>query len=305
MTSTLVNETAGDFADSYQHHRISSGGVTLHVVEAGPPDGTPVVLLHGFPTSWRLWREQIPALSAAGHRVFAIDQRGFGDSDKPQRVEDYRATRLMGDVVTVMNSLGVKRAHLVAHDWGAFVGWMLASLMPHRVDHFVVMSVGHPAVLARPTVEQRERSWYMLLYQFEEAEAILKRDNWRLLRDLYDGERDAAQFLADLRRPGALRAGLNWYRANRHPRLELEKLPKLPPVQAPTLGIWGAGDKALAEEGMQLSGAHVAGPWRYVRVEDAGHYIPVDAPEVVSDLILSHLGSHAATEPVPVRRRRY
>src|SRR6056297_3364321 len=106
-----------------EHERIDAGEVSLHVATAGPADGDPVVLLHGFPEFWYGWRHQIPALADAGYRVIAPDQRGYNTSDKPDGFEAYTVDRLAGDVVGMLDELGVERARFVGHDWGAAVLW--------------------------------------------------------------------------------------------------------------------------------------------------------------------------------------
>ena len=128
-------------------------------------EGRPVILLHGFPDSGRLWRNQVPVLAAAGFRVIVPDLRGYGRSDKPGAVGSYSLPALAGDVMAVLSDAGAERAHLVGHDWGAALGWILASMVPDRVDHLAVLSVGHPSTFRR-TLEQNEKSWYMLLFQF-------------------------------------------------------------------------------------------------------------------------------------------
>ena len=115
--------------------------------------GRPVVLLHGFPDSGRLWRYQVPALAAAGFQVIVPDLRGYGRSDKPEAVEAYSMSLLAGDVMAILTDLEIGKAQIVGHDWGAALAWALASFAPGRVDHLVVLSVGHPATFRR-TLEQ-------------------------------------------------------------------------------------------------------------------------------------------------------
>ncbi|MCU0465000.1 MAG: alpha/beta fold hydrolase, partial [Anaerolineae bacterium] len=102
-----------------EHHLIKTNGITLHVVTAGPADGQPVVLLHGFPEFWYGWKEQIPALAAAGYRVIVPDQRGYNQSDKPKGVEQYTLDKLTGDIAGLLDALGYADAYIVGHDWGA------------------------------------------------------------------------------------------------------------------------------------------------------------------------------------------
>jgi pimeloyl-ACP methyl ester carboxylesterase len=273
--------------------RVAGDGVTLAVADEG--EGPAVVLLHGFPDSSRLWRNQVPVLVGAGFRVVVPDLRGFGESDRPDAVEAYAIRHSVADVAAILDALEIERAHVVGHDWGAAVAWLFTAFLPARVDRLVALSVPHPATLRERTIEQREKAWYQLWFQFPGvAEEVLPRDDWKLMRELLRGAGDIEQYVADLSRPGALTAALNWYRANAAPQRELEQMPPLPPVAAPTLGIWSSGDNYLTEERMLRSGEHVSGPWRYERVEGASHWLQLDAPERVSELLLEFLGASSA-----------
>jgi pimeloyl-ACP methyl ester carboxylesterase len=265
----------------------TADGISLHVQVEG--EGTPVVLLHGFPDSSYLWRHQIPALVAAGHRVIAPDLRGFGASDKPQEAAAYRITTSAADVVAILDALQLERAHVVGHDWGAGLAWVVAGLHPARVDRLVALSVGHPNTQV-PTVEQREKAWYMLWFQFEGlAEELVPRDDWKLLREWTRGNGDLDRYVEDLARPGALTASLNWYRANVPPQRELAPRRPFPAIAAPTLGVWSSGDDYLLEAPLKASGEHVTGGWRYERVEGASHWLQLDRPERVNELLVEFL----------------
>jgi pimeloyl-ACP methyl ester carboxylesterase len=268
--------------------RLLGAGIELAVLDEG--DGPAVLLLHGFPDSHRVWRNQIPALVGAGFRVIAPDLRGFGESDKPAEVEAYGFRHSIADVVAILDALGVDRARPVGHDWGAGLAWAVAVFAPDRVEKLVVMSVGHPNTQRDPTVEQREKSWYMLLFQFEGvAEELLMKDDWKLVREWLRGNGDLDRYVSDLARPGALTAALNWYRANLRPERELGPSRDFPSVAASTLGVWSSGDDYLLEEPMLRSAEHVTGPWRYERIERASHWLQLDAPERVNDLLLEFL----------------
>jgi pimeloyl-ACP methyl ester carboxylesterase len=268
--------------------RIEGDGVSLSVVDEGA--GQPVVLLHGFPDSSYVWREQIPALVAAGKRVVAPDLRGFGESDRPQEVEAYRMSHLVADVVAVLDALEIARADVVGHDWGAGLAWVLAARVPERVHRLVVMSVGHPNAGRPPSVAQREKSWYMLLFQFEDtAEALLAQSDWKLAREWLRGNGDVDRYLVDLARPGALTAALNWYRANVSPEREVGAPKAFPEVRAQTLGLWSSGDDYLLEEQMVGSAEHVTGGWSYTRIDGASHWLQLDAPERINELLAAFL----------------
>ena len=149
-------------------------GLELEVTVEG--SGEPVVLLHGWPDSSRLWRHQIEALTAAGRRVIAPDLRGMGGSDRPASVEGYRVKHAVADVLAVLDAVGAPQADVVGHDFGAAVAWATASFVPDRVRRLAVLSVGHPLAFRAAGLDQRALSWYMLLFQFEGvAEAVVRR----------------------------------------------------------------------------------------------------------------------------------
>ena len=130
----------------------------------------------------------------------------------------------------------------------------------------------------------------MLLFQFEGvAEELLTKDDWKLAREWLRGDGDVDRYLADLARPGALTAALNWYRANVPPDRELKPPREFPSVSVPTLGIWSTGDRYLTEEQMVRSAVHVTGAWRYERIEGASHWLQPDAPAWTNALLLDFL----------------
>jgi pimeloyl-ACP methyl ester carboxylesterase len=268
--------------------RVDVGGVRIKYEATG--EGHPVLLLHGFPDSGRLWRHQVPVLVQAGFQVIVPDLRGYGRSDKPADVEAYALPALAGDVLAVMSDAGVDRAHVVGHDWGAAVAWGLGALAADRVDHLVVMSVGHPATMRRAGgYEQYEKSWYMLLFQFAGvAEQWLSANEWANFR-AWSGHPDADAVIAELEENGSLTPALNYYRANLPPESWLLPGGALPPVSAPTMGMWSSGDMALTERQMTASAQNVEGGWRYERLDGPGHWMQLEAAEEVSRLLIDFL----------------
>jgi len=273
---------------------VDLGDVWLNVASAG--SGRPVVLLHGFPDSWRLWRHQIRLLAAAGHRVIAPDLRGFGRSSRPSDVADYRTNVLVGDLTGLLDSTGVERAAVVGHDWGAVLAWRLAGSLPQRVDRLVAVSVGHPAANTSGAPDQQERSRYLRWFLPPGvAERMLPRDDWRLFRDWgwHGAERNTDpncdRQIDDLSRPGALTAGLNWYRANLGSALSTEQHDKaMAAISCPTMGVWSTGDQFLTEAQMTRSEQFVTGPWRYERLT-CDHWVPVHAADELGHLLLDFL----------------
>jgi pimeloyl-ACP methyl ester carboxylesterase len=190
---------------------IDVNGIRMYVEDHG--EGAPVLLIHGWPDSGRLWRHQVPVLVASGYRVITPDMRGLGRSERPAEVAGYRLPNVVADVSALLDHLGIEAAYVVGHDWGAAVAWFTAMLCPARVRKLTAISVPHP--LAPPTLRQYEMAWYQLFFQFTDvAEATVAHDDWAWLRTFSRGYGDLEQAIADLSRPGALTASLNWYRAN-------------------------------------------------------------------------------------------
>lgn len=268
---------------------VAANGLSFPVVDVG--SGPVVLLLHGFPDSRFLWRNQIDPLVQAGFRVIAPDLRGFGDAPKPPAVEDYRLPVVAPDVIGMLDALGVAKARVVAHDWGAALAWYLAMANADRVDRLVALSVGAIGNSGTTTLAQREKSWYFLFFQFDGvAEAWLTRDNWRLFKEWTRGQGDTERHLKDLSRPGALTAALNWYRANVRPQAPPENPPPPPPkIACPVMGIWSDGDPFLTEAHVRNSPERLSGTWRYERIEGAGHWMMLDKPAELNRLLLDFL----------------
>jgi len=279
-----------------EHRRLDVGGLTLHVALDGPADGPLVLLLHGFPEFWYAWRHQLPALAAAGFRVAAPDQRGYGESDKPSGLSAYTREALVGDVVGLIGALGRERATLVGHDWGGAVAWWTALQHPDRVDRLAVLNIPHPAVFARAALTSRQalRSWYILFFQLPWLpERLLARQDHRRLLGLLVAmsapgaftEEDLARYREALARPAALTSMLAWYRA------ALRRWPgRLPRrrVSAPTLIIWGRRDRALGAE-LAAPSLALCDAGRLLELEEAGHFVALDAAERVNQALLAFL----------------
>lgn len=290
------------------------GQVELAVTEAGPVDGPPVLLLHGFPDNRHLWSHQVQALAAAGHRVLAPDLRGFGDSDRPGDVASYALPLLVGDLVGLLDRLGVQRTAVVGHDWGAVLAWVFTTAHPERVERLVAVSVGHPGARAGAGLLQQLKGAYVLVFLVPGlAERLLPAARWFWLRRFAWGGADPrstptlADQIADLSRPGALPAALAWYRANVPPPRRPRWLRGLrrhgatapgptaspsPPrrrVAVPVMGVWSSADPVLTERQMTGSARFVSGPWRYERIDGAGHWLPAVAAPQLSALLVDFL----------------
>jgi len=260
-------------------------GIEMHVVVTG--SGPDVLLLHGFPDSHELWRHQIPALVGAGFRVIAPDLRGFGLTEIPKGgVAAYRADQLVADVVSLLDVLGVTTVRLVAHDWGAVIGWLFAIKHPERIDRYVAISVGHPTSYARGGFKQKLMGWYILMFQLRGlAEWLFSFNDFALFKRLSGFPQELPNWRADLGRPGRLTAAMSYYRANAALILPFDR----GNVGVPVTGIWSSEDVALAERQMVNSAQFCKAGWRYERIDGVGHWLPLEAPERLNPLLLEYL----------------
>jgi pimeloyl-ACP methyl ester carboxylesterase len=259
---------------------VDVGGLAFPVLDYG--EGSPVLLLHGFPDDRFLWRHQATALASAGLRVIAPDLRGFGDAPRPQDPADYGLDIAAKDVIGILDALRIGQVQLVGHDWGAALGWRIAAQYPARVSRYVAISVGAPG--APPTAEQRERSAYMGFFRQPGAEPELQRDNWKRFREFMRNAPDTDRSIERLSRPGALTAALNWYRAANR-----ASATPPPPVTCPVLAIWSDGDAYLTEEHIRSSGERIKGPFEYKKISGASHWVMLEKPDELNRMLLAFL----------------
>jgi pimeloyl-ACP methyl ester carboxylesterase len=281
-----------------------SDDLVFDVLVAGPVDGEPVILLHGFPeTSW-CWRHQLPALAGAGYRGVAPDQRGYSPGARPDAVEAYGQLALQADVLAIADSLGFERFHLVGHDWGGAVAWQVAGRHPHRLRTLTVLSTPHPQAFRRAlfggdqpaaersTGDQAQRSSYFDVFRAEGSELGMLENDAAGLRMVFQAtglsERDAQPYIDALATPDALRAALNWYRA-----ASLTDTEGLGPITMPTLYVWSTNDPALGSEAAEATAACVEGPYRFEVLDGVSHWISEHAPDEVNRLLLEHFASVA------------
>jgi pimeloyl-ACP methyl ester carboxylesterase len=268
-------------------------GLTFDVVDSGPPDGPPVVLLHGFPANPRSWDRVTPTLVEAGHRVLVPAQRGYSPGARPLHRRDYRLGELVDDVVALADQAGLDRFAVAGHDWGAPVAWALAARHPQRISALAALSVPHPRAFLRALAgAQLVRSWYMIFFQLPRVpEAVLGSPlAVKLLeRSGLDGAL-AADYVDYLRAPGAFSAALNWYRAL---PFDAAGADQPGPVSVPTLFLWSTNDPFLSRRGAEHCADWVRGPYRFELIEGASHWLPEMEPHRVASLIVDHLANHS------------
>jgi pimeloyl-ACP methyl ester carboxylesterase len=278
-------------------HDVAANGLTFSVRSAGPADGRPVLLLHGFPQNSWCWRSQLDVLGDAGYRAVAPDQRGYSPGARPVEVADYAAANLVADVVALADALDMETFDLVGHDWGGMVSWLTAARHPDRVRSLSVVSTPHPLALRLALFsedpEQANRTGFTDAYrQLEVPETLLlgPDGSGTGLRTLLASSGLAAEavdaYVKPLTQPGALTAALNWFRA-----MTGDEVAHLPAVTVPTLYVWSTGDAALGRTAAEATAVYVSGPYTYVVLEGVSHWIPESAPDQLSEPLMAHLSS--------------
>ena len=271
-------------------------GLNLHVVEAGDEGAPLLILLHGFPEFWWAWRHQITPLADSGYHVVVPDMRGYNTSDKPQEVSAYTIDILTADVIALADAFGADRFDLVAHDWGAVIGWWVAAKHPDRLKRVVLMDGPHPDVWGKQAMKhptQALKSTYVAFFQLPWVpEATLGSFDNAGLKAMIRGsakpdtfEPGALEHYSEAwSHPGSVTAMLNYYRALRERPKESEPARLSPP----TLILWAADDVFL-EKHVAEAGLALCDDGKLEMVEGASHWLHIEQPERINARVLEWL----------------
>jgi pimeloyl-ACP methyl ester carboxylesterase len=237
-----------------------------------------------------MWGRQLSALAEAGFRAVAPDQRGYSAGARPSDVESYAANLLTGDALALMDVRGAHRFHLVGHDWGGQLAWLIAAANPDGVATLTTLSRPHPAAFARATAEDEEqakRSRHHKTFREKDAAQRIRAEDFRTLRIALEqaavAPQDIAVYLETLRAPGALEAAINWYRANNI------AFASVPAVSVPTLYVWGTGDATVGRRAAELTKQFVKCAYQFVEIERGSHFIVDQFPDRIAQLMIAHL----------------
>jgi len=277
---------------------VHTAGLRFHVQTCGDPASRKLALcLHGFPEISYSWRHQLPALAEEGYLVWAPDLRGYGKTDRPTQMNDYSLELLAEDVGQLIDASGAESTMLLAHDWGGVIAWHFAIHRIREFDRLVIMNLPHPGVIdaQERNFKQLLRSWYILFFQLPWLPEFLL--GLRGAKAIGDGFRDMAVnkhrfpeedlevYREAARQPGALRAMVNYYRAYvRGGGLKRQRELGYPPVETPTLMLWGERDIALGKE-------LTYGTEKYVKqltlryLPNASHWVQQDDPDTVNAML--------------------
>uniref|UniRef100_A0A0B7B2E3 AB hydrolase-1 domain-containing protein n=2 Tax=Arion vulgaris TaxID=1028688 RepID=A0A0B7B2E3_9EUPU len=277
--------------------------VRIHYVASGPEDKPLMLFIHGFPEFWYSWRNQIREFQK-DYRVVAIDQRGYGDSDKPAGIDAYTIKKLLSDTKQIITALGYKSCTLVSHDWGGIVAWSFSRHHADMVDKLIVMNCP-PAKIIQRLIQtdnnQFKSSWYMFFFQLPYLpELYLQHKNYEFIDVIFAGsterkhafsgmmENPLTQEKADaykymLSQPGAVTPTINYYRAGlRSPNQSLTFDMN---CTMPVLLIWGNKDIALSSNVPELVEKENNPNITVRQIPDSGHFVQMDTPDIVNKIM--------------------
>jgi pimeloyl-ACP methyl ester carboxylesterase len=279
---------------TWQHQFIDTNGIRLHYVTQGT--GPLLLCLHGFPEFWYSWRHQIPVF-ADSFTVVALDLRGYNDSDTPEAVRDYAMTELVKDIEGVIMGLGYDRCFLAGHDWGGAIAWNVAYDRSDLIEKLMILNCPHPQRfmdgLSYPG--QWFRSAYMAFFQLPWLpETVLKMNDYQFLLQAFDNlavnrsaisETDMQAYKTAIAKPGALQAGLNYYRNLFSPPLWRREWPIL---EVPTLMIWGEDDPAF-ESTLAADTEDYVRDFHLRYIPQCGHWVTQEYPDLVNQYMAEFL----------------
>ncbi|WP_157729846.1 alpha/beta fold hydrolase [Bacterioplanes sanyensis] len=266
----------------------------------GEPGNPLVVLLHGFPECWATWRHQIAPLVNAGYRVLVPNMIGYGHSDKPSKIADYRMDMICDDVRAVIRAAGYERCHLVGHDWGGAIAWWFGIHYSDELLSLSILNAPHPRAFLsqlRSSPKQLLKSWYIFFFQLPWLpEWVIRMGNYRMLADAIKTTsnpgayqpQDWQQLNEHWRIPGALTAKLNYYRAMLRYR---PKIAGKAMVSAPTQILWGEKDLALTLSMAESSQQRTVNG-RLITYPDATHWLAHDKPQEINERLLEWIAQH-------------
>ena len=287
---------------------LKSGDLKFTAIEQG--EGPLVLCLHGFPDCYHSFRHQLPFLAAHGYRAVSVSLRGYEPSSQPAD-GDYSLESIANDVISFIDQLGEDKAHLIGHDWGAAITYTVGAIAPERFHSLTTMAVPHSGRFVNEAFfkpKQALLSWYMLFFQLRGiADFTVKRNDfafirwlWRVWSPGWQPEESAlAEVVDTLRQPGVQRGALAYYREALSPK----QLPLTPArraanayrVPVPTLALTGRDDgcidcdifQALCREEDFPNGLQTR------VVENAGHFLHQEQPDIVNALLLEWLSRHS------------
>jgi pimeloyl-ACP methyl ester carboxylesterase len=255
--------------------------------------GDAVILLHGFPETSRMYYDLIPVLVSEGYKVVAPDQRGYSQGARPPKISDYSIDKLSQDVIDIADAFQFEKFHLVGHDWGSAVGWATAALYSERIISWTALSVPHLDAFfdaINTDKDQQQKSQYIKFFKKPILpELYFKIFGYTYLKNIWrkSSQLEIEKYLEVFKQRGALKASLNWYRANMNNEDKF-----IGDITTPTLIIYGLKDMAIGEKSVDESEKYLTGDYKIEKLK-AGHWLIQESFEAVSNSILQHLNTHS------------
>jgi pimeloyl-ACP methyl ester carboxylesterase len=283
--------SAAEAPDTIRHEFHYANGLRFHVAAAGEGDQL-ALCLHGFPELWYSWRHQMPLLASLGYRVWAPDLRGYGETDRPDRMADYSVETLMDDVAGLIDAAKPSSVLLLVHDWGGVIATFFATRKLRALDRLVLLNIPHPAAARKQAGwRQRMRSWYALFFQIPGLpEALLRSRIDRMFQETSRRAEafrpeDVAVYQKNVRRPGAAKAMIDYYRALvRGGGFRRQNELGYPPIEVPTLMLWGTDDVALGVE-LTFGTDEFIPDFTLRYLPGVGHWVQQEAPDQVNAML--------------------
>jgi pimeloyl-ACP methyl ester carboxylesterase len=274
---------------------IDANGIRFHCLTDGA--GPLVLLLHGFPQSSYEYRHLVPALARAGYRAVAPDMRGYGDTSRPARIEDYALQTLGDDIAALVDALGESKAHVLGHEWGGIVAAEAALSHPDKVDRLILVNAAPAITLGRAihhSRRQRIRSSYVLFYRIPRLpEWLLTAGHGRvmsfLLSDRAFSDEDVAVYRDAICQPRAAWAGLAYYRSiARTIKDDADRL-RGKRITSPALILWGERDRTLRRDLALRLDKQFTNPPRKVFFPDVGHWVIEARPDEIARIVIGFI----------------
>lgn len=287
-----------------RHRFIEAKGLTFEVFEAGEGDRL-ALLLHGFPEHAVMWRHLVAPLVAMGYRVWAVNQRGYGATSRPEGREAYSLDALTGDVAALIDASGARVVTLIGHDWGGMIAWVVAIRRLRPLERLIVINIPHPLCFkaALRGLRQKLKSLYAAIFQIPVLPDLLLSAGRGYLTGILI-RRAAGRpsvippavmdiYRENIAAPGAATAMLNWYRRAAPDLFDARDLDV--PVETPVLIVWGTDDVALGEDCLEGTGRYVR-DLRIARLPGVSHFSPEDAPDKLAEQVENFLSEPHSAE---------
>jgi pimeloyl-ACP methyl ester carboxylesterase len=282
---------AGDFMSKVTDHYADSNGVKIHYVKAG--QGPLVVFIHGFPDFWYSWHKQMEGLMDE-YTVVAMDTRGYNLSDKPEGVENYDMSLLVGDVAAVIKAAGADKAVIVGHDWGGAIAWSFAAMVPQMTDKLIIVNLPHLECMARELANnpaQQANSQYARNFQQPDSHTRL---NATMLATMVSrGNPEDKAIYQKAFENSSFDSMMNYYRRN-YPSgaNEAAERPSLPKITMPVLQFHGLTDTALMPGGLNNTWEYLEKDWTLVTFPGVGHWSHHEKADEVTNMMRAWLALH-------------